>query len=148
MHQEKIMGKILISAIILLLTGCSAPRPPKPSGNKVAINIENMPSVIIPSKPDPIWKLSKGSTLKSSLMQWIKQPDAKCANSPTGYWNINWNTNGINYPIDAELIFKGSFQQAITELFELYRYAEKPLYVSGYEHQCLIIVSDKPLTSR
>lgn len=142
------MGKRLISAIILLLTGCSAPQPPKPSGNKMAINLEKMPSAIISSKPDPIWKVSKGSTLKSSLMHWTKHPASQCAPSPTGHWNVNWNTNGINYPIDAELVFKGSFQQAITELFELYKYAEKPLYVSGYEHQCLIVISDNPLTSR
>lgn len=135
-----------LSTIIFLLIGCSTPSPPEPSKMTATITPETPPSIIIPSKPDPIWTLSKGSTLKSASMQWIKQPDAQCTPSTTGYWHINWNTQGVNYPIDADLRFTGSFQQAITALFELYKDAEKPLYVSGYEHQCLIIVSDKSLT--
>lgn len=141
--------KKLSAFISLLLIGCSTPSAPEPSAMKVTIKPKiPSPSLIIPAKPDPIWTISQGSTLKSALLQWIKQPDAQCTASTTGYWTIHWNTQGINYPIDAELRFKGSFQQAITELFELYKYAEKPLYVSGYNHQCLIIVSDKPLTSQ
>lgn len=141
------MKKLPLAFIILLLIGCSTASAPEPSAMKVTIKPKiPSPSLIIAAKPDPIWTIRQGSTLKSALMQWIKQPDARCATS-TGYWSIHWNTQGVNYPIDAELRFKGSFQQAITELFELYQYAEKPLYVSGYQHQCLIIVSDKPLTS-
>jgi Toxin co-regulated pilus biosynthesis protein Q len=142
-RYQETMKKLPTSLILLLLIGCSTPRRPSTSEIKGAItpNIPT-PSLITPSKPDLIWTLSQGSTLKSALMQWIKQPDAQCAPSTTGYWTLHWNTRGVNYPIDAELRFTGSFQQAITALFELYRDAEKPLYVRGYEHQCLIIVSD------
>lgn len=142
--ERETMKKILGLIIVTLSAGCNAPLPKRPSGEKVVINHQPPPPTITATRPAPLWKAEKGSTLRNTTLRWAKNPEAKCKPSSSGHWNILWDTHGVDYPIDADLTFQGSFQQSITKLFELYREAEKPLHVNGYPNQCLIIVSDAP----
>ena len=45
-------------------------------------------------------------------------------------------------PLDAPLMFRGSFESAMEQVFELYRTAQKPLYAQASRMQCIITVSD------
>ncbi|HEB9648970.1 TPA: TcpQ domain-containing protein, partial [Citrobacter freundii] len=65
--------------------------------------------------------------------------DEKC--SVTQRWNIVWPEN-IDYPIDVQLSFNGSFYDVITKMFSLYSKAEKPLYLDVYpQPSCVLYVS-------
>lgn len=95
------------------------------------------------AKPAPTfksWIIEKGTTLKAGYIAWTSKE-----NCPTGKgkWSVRWETD-TDYPIDYPLSFSASnFEDATSQLFNLYRKAQAPLYVSGYRNQCLIIISDR-----
>lgn len=86
------------------------------------------------------WTIEKGTTLKAGFSAWAAK---EICPSSRKAWSIRWETD-TNYPIDYPLSFSStSFEDATSQLFNLYRKAQAPLYVSGYRNQCLIIISDK-----
>ncbi|EDW4550076.1 hypothetical protein ABN97_003808 [Salmonella enterica subsp. salamae] len=87
----------------------------------------------------PEWKAIVGSTLKESLTEWAGRAD--CANG--GHWVVIWQTS-TDYPIDAPLVFKGNFESALDQVFNLYKKADKPLFPEANRLQCLVSVADKP----
>ncbi|MJZ42587.1 hypothetical protein DS487_17120 [Salmonella enterica subsp. enterica] len=87
----------------------------------------------------PEWKAVTGSTLKESLTDWAGQAD--CAGG--GHWVVIWQTR-TDYRIDAPLVFKGSFESALVQVFDLYKKADKPLFAEASRLQCLVSVTDKP----
>lgn len=93
-------------------------------------------------KPVPvmkIWKIDKGTTLKAGFNEWV----AKETCSADKKWTVRWETD-TDYPIDYPLSFNSAnFEDATSQLFNLYRRAESPLYVNGFRNQCLIVISDK-----
>ncbi|EAR0811709.1 hypothetical protein EF931_11500 [Salmonella enterica] len=87
----------------------------------------------------PEWKAIAGSTLKESLTDWASKAD--CANG--GHWVVIWQTS-TDYRIDAPLVFKGNFESALVQVFDLYKKADKPLFAEASRLQCLVSVADKP----
>ena len=87
----------------------------------------------------PEWKAASGTTLKESLTAWADKADC-----PTGgHWVVIWQTT-TDYRIDAPLLFKGNFESALVQVFDLYRKADKPLFAEASRLQCLVSVSDRP----
>ncbi|MCV9879287.1 PFGI-1 class ICE element type IV pilus protein PilL2 [Brenneria izbisi] len=102
-------------------------------------------SPFIPGKPISVqplgttWRAEVGTTLRESLNKWAS--DAQCVNG--GNWVVVWPVS-LDYRIDAPLSFHGNFESAVTQVFDLYRNAEKPLFSEANRIQCLIFVSDRP----
>jgi len=85
-----------------------------------------------------IWQANTGATLKDTLLDWTIRE--KCAVG--GSWKLAWNTS-VNYRIDAPLVFTGTFQKAINDIFILYGTASTPLYAATQSAQCVLLVDDK-----
>ncbi|EID1645119.1 TcpQ domain-containing protein [Salmonella enterica subsp. enterica serovar Napoli] len=142
------------------LTGTTMPAPTSPVGAKpdvktqsastttpvkpatvtgaVAKPLTGTPVTVAPSGPE--WKAVSGSTLKESLTEWAGKAD--CAGG--GHWVVIWQTS-TDYPIDAPLVFKGNFETALVQVFDLYKNADKPLFPEANRLQCLVSVTDKPV---
>ncbi|HFW3715114.1 TPA: TcpQ domain-containing protein [Salmonella enterica subsp. enterica serovar 6,7:y:-] len=103
----------------------------------IATPLTGTPVTAVASGPE--WKATAGSTLKESLTEWAGRAD--CANG--GHWVVIWQTS-TDYPIDAPLVFKGNFESALDQVFNLYKKADKPLFPEANRLQCLVSVADKP----
>ncbi|EIS1621840.1 TcpQ domain-containing protein [Salmonella enterica subsp. enterica serovar Sandiego] len=104
----------------------------------VAKPITGTPVTVVASGPE--WKAVAGSTLKESLTDWAGKAD--CASG--GHWVVIWQTS-TDYRIDAPLVFKGNFESALVQVFDLYKKADKPLFAEASRLQCLVSVTDKPV---
>ncbi|EKE6060882.1 TcpQ domain-containing protein [Salmonella enterica] len=111
----------------------------KPATGSVAVAkpLTGTPVTVVASGPE--WKAVAGSTLKESLTDWAGKAD--CASG--GHWVVIWQTN-TDYRIDAPLVFKGNFESALVQVFDLYKKADKPLFAEASRLQCLVSVTDKP----
>ncbi|EDY5216372.1 hypothetical protein GTS56_004574 [Salmonella enterica] len=103
----------------------------------VAKPLTGTPILAVASGPE--WKATVGSTLKESLTEWADRADC----SSGGHWVVIWQTS-TDYPIDAPLVFKGNFESALVQVFDLYKKADKPLFPEANRLQCLVSVADKP----
>uniref|UniRef100_UPI0011A0F4EC DotD/TraH family lipoprotein n=1 Tax=Yersinia aldovae TaxID=29483 RepID=UPI0011A0F4EC len=97
------------------------------------------PMVANPAKQ--VWSAPVGSTLRESIIRWGQE--AKCQNGISDKWVIIWPSK-VDYRIDAALTFSGKFEEALVNVFELYRKADRPLFVDANRNQCLVYVDDKP----
>ncbi|EKP7536973.1 TcpQ domain-containing protein [Salmonella enterica] len=150
------------------LTGTTMPAPasPSPVGAKPDVKTPSPAAVATPSsvttvqpttatvavaKPltgtpipavasGPEWKAAAGPTLQESLTAWAEKAD--CPNG--GHWVVIWQTP-VDYRIEAPLTFRGSFESALVQVFDLYRRAEKPLYAEASRAQCLVSVTGRPV---
>ncbi|EDQ0843089.1 hypothetical protein CQW45_001979 [Salmonella enterica subsp. enterica serovar Braenderup str. CFSAN001755] len=104
----------------------------------VAKPITGTPVTVVASGPE--WKALAGSTLKESLTDWAGKADC----SGGGHWVVIWQTS-TDYRIDAPLVFKGNFESALVQVFDLYKKADKPLFAEASRLQCLVSVTDKPV---
>lgn len=95
------------------------------------------PVITVASGPE--WKAVVGTTLKESLTYWAGRADCQGG----GHWVVIWQTP-VDYLIEAPLAFRGSFESALDQVFDLYRPAEKRLYAEANRAQCLVSVTDKP----
>ncbi|RII45659.1 TcpQ domain-containing protein, partial [Salmonella enterica] len=86
----------------------------------VAKPLTGTPVTVVASGPE--WKAVAGSTLKESLTDWAGKADC----SSGGHWVVIWQTS-TDYRIDAPLVFKGNFESALVQVFDLYKKADKPL---------------------
>ncbi|MHB9331424.1 toxin co-regulated pilus biosynthesis Q family protein [Phytobacter ursingii] len=86
-----------------------------------------------------VWKIDQGTTLKNGFDQWVLNQICSAGKK----WTVRWETD-TDYPIDYPLSFSSaSFEDATSQLFNLYRTAQSPLYVNGYRNQCLIVITDR-----
>ncbi|MBG6243491.1 MAG: pilus assembly protein PilL [Candidatus Symbiopectobacterium sp. Dall1.0] len=96
-------------------------------------------------KPAPLpvlksWKIDKGPSLITGFEEWVSKE--KCP-SLNGKWKIRKDTDN-DYPVDYPLSFSSvNLEDATRQLFELYKNAPAPIYVTGYPVQCLIVISEK-----
>ncbi len=116
------------------LTTSSAPASSAPVS---APKLTGTPVKALPSGPE--WKAAAGTTLKESLTAWAEKAD--CPNG--GHWVVIWQTP-VDYLIEAPLTFRGSFESALDQVFDLYRPAEKRLYAEAHRAQCLVSVAGRP----
>ncbi|EBS8016063.1 hypothetical protein BWH33_18020 [Salmonella enterica subsp. enterica serovar Thompson] len=112
----------------------------KPATGSVAVAkpLTGTPVTVVASGPE--WKAVAGSTLKESLTDWAGKADC----SGGGHWVVIWQTS-TDYRIDAPLVFKGNFESALVQVFDLYKKADKPLFAEASRLQCLVSVTDKPV---
>ncbi|EDJ2556552.1 hypothetical protein CE665_19600 [Salmonella enterica subsp. enterica serovar Poona] len=116
------------------LTPSSAPALSVPAP---APKLTGTPITALPSGAE--WKAAAGTTLKESLTAWAEKAD--CPNG--GNWVVIWQTP-VDYLIEAPLTFRGSFESALDQVFDLYRPAEKRLYAEAHRAQCLVSVTGHP----
>ncbi|EAM8463535.1 hypothetical protein AAT49_13320 [Salmonella enterica] len=115
----------------------ATPVKPATATAAVAKPLTGTPVTVVASGPE--WKAVAGSTLKESLTDWAGKADC----SSGGHWVVIWQTS-TDYRIDAPLVFKGNFESALVQVFDLYKKADKPLFAEASRLQCLVSVTDKP----
>jgi len=69
------------------------------------------------------WQSIPGQTLRQTLTAWSAQ--APCAEAPG--WVVIWDSK-FDYQIDTPLSFSGTFESLLSQVFDLYKTAEKPLF--------------------
>lgn len=84
----------------------------------------------------PTWVAATGTTLRQALTAWCK----------TAGWQLRWSAD-FDYPVTARLTFRGKFVDAVTQAFDTYKDARKPLYADVYPGQKLIVVSTSSTAS-
>ncbi|NVZ63640.1 TcpQ domain-containing protein [Pseudomonas gingeri] len=72
--------------------------------------------------PQPMsWTAPVGSTLHQTIADWCKRAG----------WQLIWPQEDLDYPIEASLSFKGTFAEAIAQIFPLYDGAPRSFIVNG-----------------
>ena len=108
---------------------------------------EEMPDVELPAHPvkaashvdvKPLavqerWTASEGMTLREAVMAWAKQAN----------WSVQWGADDVDYPILGTLSYTGSFENAVTEIFQAHQKVERPLRVRGNSQQRVISVTEQ-----
>ncbi|WP_050570887.1 TcpQ domain-containing protein [Dickeya zeae] len=123
------------------------PQPVRQTVTPVAVSAQPAPAkpasaLVAAAQTGPTWKAEVGSTLKETLTKWAAQ--AKC-DTNGGNWVVIWPV-AVDYRIDAPLSFHGNFESVLVQIFDLYRRAEKPLFAEASRMQCLVSVSDTPVS--
>ncbi|WP_426102981.1 TcpQ domain-containing protein [Pseudomonas sp. PSPC3-3] len=84
--------------------------------------------------PLPTWTASVGSTLHQTVAEWCKRAGVR----------LIWNPEDLDYPIEAALSFKGTFPEAIDQIFPLYDNAKRSFLVDGNtSSQGILYVSER-----
>ncbi|SHN12595.1 type IV pili sensor histidine kinase and response regulator [Pseudomonas asturiensis] len=94
-----------------------------------------------PPEPGPLpapalqenWDAPVGSTLRQTVEGWAKKAN----------WQLIWAPADLDYPIEAALQFRGSFVEAITQIFPLYDSARRPFTVNGNVAQRILHISER-----
>jgi len=134
-------AKMLQTPLIPVVTEGSKPAPEAKASSsaKAAVPIKVIP-VIKPAPELKKWTLDKGISLKAGYLAWVAKETCP---GEMKKWTVRWETD-TDYSIDYPLSFTATnFEQATSQLFNLYLRAEAPLYVNGYRNQCLIVISDR-----
>lgn len=110
---------------------------PKPTPSKAAEPQAKpaAPPSPVPAKkavPLPIWTAEAGSTLRETIEAW----GAKAG------WHVDWQADGLDYPIRAPISVEGSFEDAVLKMFSYYRAAQRPFSVKGSRQQKRINVME------
>lgn len=79
------------------------------------------------------WDAPVGSTLRRSVEAWAKRAG----------WQVVWTADDLDYPIEAALHFKGTFAEAIAQVFPLYDSAPRSFIVDGSSSQRIVHVSER-----
>lgn len=87
-----------------------------------------------PKPPLPTWTAAVGSTLHQTVAEWCKRAGVR----------LIWNQEDLDYPIEAPLSFKGTFPEAIDQIFPLYDGAKRSFLVDGNtSSQGILYVSER-----
>lgn len=84
-----------------------------------------------------IYQITPGMTLKQGLSLWGEMTKCQINNVP--HWQVFWKS-GVDYSVDAPLIFHQEFLPAMSRVINLYSRAQIPLYAHIYQQQCLIVI--------
>lgn len=91
------------------------------------------PRAPAPAPRPASWTAPVGSTLHQTIADWCKQAG----------WQLIWQTQDLDYPIEAPLNFNGTFQEAIAQIFPLYDNAPRRFTVDGNAVQRMVYVSER-----
>jgi len=114
----------------------ASPAPTSVVSKPVPVKAE--PPKVAKSQPDnkaaplPIWTAQAGSTLRETIQGWVSKAG----------WNVDWQAEGLDYPIRAPIRIEGTFEEAIQKIFSYYRAAERPFRVTGSRQQKLLKVME------
>jgi len=107
-----------------------------PATPAIAAPITVTPAIAATAAAKPlaqIWTASTGSSLRQTVEGWAEK----------ARWRLIWQTDDLDYPIDAPLRFEGSFEEAIREIFPLYDSAPRSFVVDGSSSQMLIYIAER-----
>lgn len=79
------------------------------------------------------WSASEGMTMREAVVAWAKQAN----------WSVQWVAEEVDYPILGTLSYTGSFENAVTGIFQAHQKVERPLKVRGNSQQRVIIVTEQ-----
>lgn len=79
------------------------------------------------------WDAPIGSTLRQSVEAWAKRAG----------WQVVWEPDDLDYPIEAALHFRGTFAEAVAQVFPLYDGARRSFIVDGNSSQRVVHVSER-----
>lgn len=79
------------------------------------------------------WDAPIGSTLRQSVEAWAKRAG----------WQVVWEPDDLDYPIEAALHFRGTFAEAVAQVFPLYDGARRSFIVDGNSSQRIVHVSER-----
>lgn len=92
------------------------------------------PAPVRPVTPLPTWTAAVGSTLHQTVAEWCKRAGVR----------LIWNPEDLDYPIEAALSFRGTFPDAIDQIFPLYDNAKRSFLVDGNtSSQGILYVSER-----
>ncbi|MDR9863442.1 PFGI-1 class ICE element type IV pilus protein PilL2 [Pseudomonas baetica] len=100
--------------------------------HSVPDNRERAPA---PTPQPTYWTAAVGSTLHQTITDWCKRAG----------WQLIWSQEDLDYPIEAPLSFKGTFAEAIAQIFPLYDSAKRSFVVDGNsgQGQTILYVSER-----
>ncbi|ELZ7258509.1 type IV pilus biogenesis lipoprotein PilL, partial [Shigella sonnei] len=113
---------------------------PTPTGSTVKSIPLMTGTPVKPVSQGKEWRAPAGTTLRENIIKWAEE--TKCESMASTHWMVIWPLSVTDYRLDAPLMFRGSFESAMEQVFELYRTAQKPLYAQASRMQCIITVSD------
>ncbi|MFY2610552.1 TcpQ domain-containing protein [Achromobacter ruhlandii] len=107
--------------------------PPPVAALEVSAVLPAAEAPPVEEPPVPEWRAS-GPTLRNTVEEWTR--------SQAG-WQVKWLAHDVDYPIEVPFTIKGTYADALGQLFELYGDAERPLKVGRNEDQRLIVVTER-----
>lgn len=109
-----------------------ATQPVAATARPVPANIMRAPE---PAPASAAWTASVGSTLRQTITDWCKRAG----------WQLIWNQEDLDYPIEAPLSFNGTFEEAVAQIFPLYDNAPRRFVVDGSSNssQRIVYVSER-----
>lgn len=87
----------------------------------------------VKAEPLPVWQAKAGTTLRHTIEDW----------SHTAGWDVRWEADLLDYPIDEAFSMVGKYLDVITRVFDLYKDAKRPFSVEVYPSQKLVVVKEK-----
>lgn len=114
----------------------TAQRPATPSLASAPATSYGVPSVRLnepASAMGETWDAPVGSTLKQSVDAWAKRAG----------WQVIWEAADLDYPIEAALHFRGTFAEAIAQIFPLYDGARRSFVVDVNSSQRIVAVAER-----
>lgn len=109
---------------------------PSPTVGATAAGAYTLPSVRLTEPASAMtqtWDAPIGSTLRQSVEAWAKRAG----------WQVVWEPDDLDYPIEAALHFRGTFAEAIAQVFPLYDGARRSFIVDGNSSQRIVHVSER-----
>jgi len=109
---------------------------PLPTVGTTAAGAYTLPSVRLTEPASAMtqtWDAPIGSTLRQSVEAWAKRAG----------WQVVWEPDDLDYPIEAALHFRGPFAEAVAQVFPLYDGARRSFIVDGNSSQRIVHVSER-----
>lgn len=88
---------------------------------------------VVKAEPLPSWSANAGTTLRQTIEGWSHKEG----------WNVRWESELLDYPIEETFSMVGNYLDVITRVFELYKDAKRPFKVEVYLSQKLVVVKEK-----
>ncbi|KTT49666.1 pilus assembly protein PilL [Pseudomonas oryzihabitans] len=114
----------------------TAQRPATPPPASTTATPYGVPSVRLTEPASAMgetWDAPVGSTLKQSVDAWAKRAG----------WQVIWEAADLDYPIEAALHFRGTFAEAIAQVFPLYDGARRSFVVDVNSSQRIVAVAER-----
>ncbi|WP_145012782.1 TcpQ domain-containing protein [Pseudomonas oryzihabitans] len=109
---------------------------PSTTAAAAAASAYSLPSVRLTEPASAMtqtWDAPIGSTLRQSVEAWAKRAG----------WQVVWEPDDLDYPIEAALHFRGTFAEAVAQVFPLYDGARRSFIVDGNSSQRIVHVSER-----
>lgn len=88
--------------------------------------------------PKPVWEAKPGESLRGVIKAWSQRAN----------YQVAWEAEDLDYPIDAPLRFEGTYEEAVAGIFQLYEKAERSFVVDGRRAQHRLNVSENSVKSK